>query len=604
MDGVLKTQSLAGDGPPTRAPLANRVLAVALLSGVALLAAFSIHLAKARIYQVDEYQNFYMAKVLAAGQSSEFFTSSALFLLGPLSWISQMDLRATEMLLLARLLFLGVFWLNLILLAKILAGRVCSTRGIIALAAAVSLAPLWDYGFEIRHDNLVLTGVLVIWWAVRTRPMGLGSYAVAGAVTVALLFTAVKTVVYALPLSLALLLFPPSAFLQPRWQLALAWLAGAVAATAVIRVAYGAGDAWDNYLYVFRRVTQYSTDTQGAAASGGSNRFWPWSTLGRLLVQSPLLLALTLAACFAILCDVVRRGKSALTWHGYLPEVLLCLGAFAALFVNPTPFPYNLLHLVPYALILSFRYGETLWDLLRERASIRPLATTLLVFVHAIPFFLATKRHLEWPNARQNLLMQLAEDVTDPAKDLVYDGIGMVATRRTIHYQWYLHSLNIRKVVTVPGRRVREMLAARPAAVFIPSYRTTWLPEEDHEFIRQRYVPVADDFWVLGCVLPAGGGEFEIFHPGRYQVVRLRPPPSTNYLQSTDGSLPIEESSSMNGNMDGVEISRAPVELSLGMHRLQTPADWNPAVIWVGPRLEKVPRPGPGNHRSLFWNWY
>src|SRR5258705_3573062 len=89
----------------------------------------------------------------------------------------------------------------------------------------------------------------------------------------------------------------------------------------------------------------------------------------------------------------------------------------------------------------------------------------------------------------------------------------MVRPRRSIHFNWYLHSLNIRNFLSGSAPSVREMLVAQPAAVLIRSYRTDWLTQEDQEFIQSRYVPLSDDFWVLGRELPAGGGGVEIIHP-------------------------------------------------------------------------------------------
>lgn len=580
---------------------AIHLLKAALFACLGFLAWYSVHLSLSRIYQVDECQNIYMARVLATGQESEFFTLRSLFLMGPLSWMAQNATQSADLFASGRLLCLCLFWLNLILLAAIASGNLFSSGGLLALTTAATLAPLWDYGFEIRHDNLVLTSLLFIWWMVRVKPMGLLSYALAGATALAALLLAVKCIVYVLPLSFAILAFPPPAHMRPRWQLALAGVGGALGTTVLIRVWSGSWDAWDVYFSVFRQVAHHSA----AAAVGGISRFWPWTTLGRLFGQAPLLLALSVAACFAVAADLVRRRRVALTWDGLLPEFLLLSGALAALMVNPTPFPYNLLHVVPYAFMLAFKYGDALWKELRDRPPFWPFIAAVLVFVHLAPFALASKRHLDRPNSRQKELMRLAEDLTDPAKDPVYDAIGMVPTRRSIHSTWFLHSLILRAVVNVPGSRVRDMLAARPAAVFIPSYRTDWLPPEDHDFIRERYVPLADDFWVLGTVLPAGGGTFEIVHPGRYRIVRLNPS-DVGASSPKDAIEPLtwEESGSITGTLDGTVLTNHPVELGLGLHRLETTNDCQPAVVWVGPSLDDVPRIGPGNHHTLFWNWY
>jgi len=185
--------------------------------------------------------------------------------------------------------------------------------------------------------------------------------------------------------------------------------------------------------------------------------------------------------------------------------------------------------------------------------------------------------------------MRIAESLTDPAKDPVYDAIGMVPTRRSIHFQWFLHSLNIQSILNGEKTSVSQMLGTHPAPVLIPSYRTDWLPEDDWKFIRSRYVPLADDFWVLGQILPTGGGRYLVVHPGRYmtlgrQGTRLGPLPS--------------------GLLDGHPLEGEITELRIGSHELICQPDIQPVVVWVGPHAEGLPGLGPGNHLRLFVNWY
>ncbi len=553
------------------------VLIIGLLGSLAWQSAF---LAANRIYQVDECQNIYMARVLACGQTSEFFTNASLFLLGPLSWLTKSLKQSENIFALARLLFLGIFWLNLFLVALIAGKRIRSTEGIVALAGAATLAPLWDYGFEIRHDNLILTGILLIWLLVRVRPMGVPSYLGAGAITVALLFIAVKSLVYVLPLALAVLIFPPPGHQRSRLQLALAWISGAILAMLAIRLSYGTGGGWDIYLSVFRGVTKYS------AGAEASVRFPPWYTLSRLPSQMPLVTALSVAAVIAVIVELVRRGRAGLTWNGNLPEALLALGAIVGLFLNPAPFTYNVLHLVPYLFLLVFSYGRTLWQELQFRPTLWPALGSIVLLGHLVPFGLSVKRHADYRNYRQTAFMRLAEDLTRPTTDAVYDGIGMVPTRRSIHFNWYLHSLNIRSFLSGSAPSVREMLAARPAAVLIRSYRTDWLTKEDEEFIQSRYVPLADDFWVLGKELLAGGGDVEIVHPGRYCIAALGT--STNRVCSVDGMASADQ----------------PVELTAGIHRIESSSNQGLKVYWVGPKLERVEPIGAGDHHKLFVNGY
>jgi hypothetical protein len=149
------------------------------------------------------------------------------------------------------------------------------------------------------------------------------------------------------------------------------------------------------------------------------------------------------------------------------------------------------------------------------------------------------------------------------------------------------------------------MLAARPAAVFIPNYRTDWLPEEDHAFIRERYVSLTDDFWVLGKVLPAGGGTFEVVHPGRYRVSSLEGSDlAGTYPEGLAGLMAPVVDGSIIGTLDGVPLSKRPVELTVGTHRIETKPDCQPAVVWLGPRQERIGRLGDSDHRFLFVRWY
>lgn len=329
----------------------NRALILILLASLAGLIWFSQRLAGVRIYHADECQNVSMARIIATGQTKTFYAGAGLFQTGLLVWLARGATRSVDMFVTARSVMLEVFWLNIVLIALATGERLLSRRGLIALVGAATLAPLWDYGFEIRPDNLLLSGVLLLWCVVRVRPKGLQPFFVAGALAAALPFIALKAVVFTLPISAAILVFPPPGQRAPRWKLALAWASSALGMFVLIRLTYGAAGLWDVYVADVSRVLRDAT---------GGNRFGPAEALGRLLGQTPLLLAFLTAALFVVALDLRRRGKAALTWDGALPEALLFLAALAALLINPAPEPYNLLHLVPYAFLLAFRYAAEL----------------------------------------------------------------------------------------------------------------------------------------------------------------------------------------------------------------------------------------------------
>jgi hypothetical protein len=346
-----------------------------------------------------------------------------------------------------------------------------------------------------------------------------------------------------------------------------------------------------------------------AAVPGETSRFWPFPlTLPRLLTQTPLLLAVAIAAFIACGATLLRDKRAALNWDGILPELLLLGIALVALFTNPNPYPYNLLHVVPYMFLLAFRYGSMLWEKLPQRSAFAPAVLSVIAVTHLAPFGLSTRRHWAVPNFRQEELMDLTEDMTDPQKDTIFDGIGMVPTRKVCDVRAFLHGQSMKTFLSPAGPHIRDMLAANPPSVIILSYRTDWLPKEDHDFFRERYVPLADDFMVLGNLLPAGGGTFQVFHAGRYRItsaggsniIGTYPEPKT----FKEALAQPKEVPPLAGTIDGVPLDGRPIELSAGPHRIDCPPDQRPAVVWLGPHLNEAPRMPGANHQTLFENWY
>ncbi|MGN6555933.1 MAG: hypothetical protein ACTHLW_19675 [Verrucomicrobiota bacterium] len=537
----------------------------------------------------------YVAKILATAQDKAVAGHVTLFQV-LLSWFIPATSRSVDLFASGRLVMVVIFWFNWMLLAACTGARLLSRRWLVALILVGTLAPLWDYGFEIRHDNLMLTGLLLLWGTVRFGPTGWYGYFFVGVIAAALEFIAFKSFAYTLPISLMILVSPRPGHNLPRWKLFLAWSGGVILTCLILRVWFGIMGIWDLFL-----MTNQFLSTASAKGHG----FGPGLALKRLLTQTPLLLALVLPGLVSIVADVRRRGKLALNWEGALPEALLFLVAFGVLIVNPAPFPYNVLHLVPYAFLFVFRYGITFWDRMKSSASHETLCLclSLFVFAHLVPFGIATFRHLEWSNSRQEHLMGLAEDLTDPAKDPVYDGIGMVSTRRIVDPHGFLHSLNFASFIS-SGPQIRDMLANNPAPVLIPSYRTDWLPQQDHDYIDEHYVSLADDFWVLGKVLPQGGGTFEVIHPGRYRISTIEGSDlAGTYAGGLDSLRIPEQEGKVTGFLDGNTLTNQVVELPVGTHFLTNNGS-QAAVVWVGPRQNRLHRLPQSDHRRLFVNWY
>jgi hypothetical protein len=118
-------------------------------------------------------------------------------------------------------------------------------------------------------------------------------------------------------------------------------------------------------------------------------------------------------------------------------------------------------------------------------------------------------------------------------------------------------------------------------------------------------VSLADDFWVLGSVLPRGGGAFEIIHPGRYLIAPLaRSGISGGQAQDAPASNPTQDEDLADATLDGAPLSNGRVEMKIGLHRLQTSRGCRPAVVWIGPRRDRACRLDDRGHRMLFFNWY
>lgn len=553
-----------GDGLPGLVPL---------LAALAVLAAFSARLSATRVYQVDECYSVANARLIAQGRQAHFATDPGAFIVA-LSSLTRGPARARDLFARGRRAMLALFWLNLLLITACTGERLASRRGLAVLLAAASLAPLWDYGLEIRHDNLLLTGLLLTWYVLRVRPGGRRAYFAAGALAVLLQSVAFKAFVYTLPLSAAFLLFPPPGHRAPRRALALFWAAGAATALATGYAAYHALGLWSAYL---------ANASLMSAASAHVPHLPPWEAFGRFFAESPLMLVLFCAALFSAVRELRRPTAKTPFWDGGLPEAALAAGALAVLLVNPRPYAYNLLNLLPFAFLAVYRYAGRLSRAIREHPE---LAWSLALLLYAAPFAAAVVWESVWTNARQTRVMDAAEALTGP-DDPVYDGVGLVPTRPGVGERWLLDTLNIRAFVDGSKAPAREILARNPPAVFLPNYRTDWLPMADRLFLAEHFAPLSDDFWTLGADLPPGGGDFDILRAGRYAIA---------VIDGTD--LPA------GARLDGAPFSGGVTALAVGRHRLRVAANVRAAVAWTGPRLDAPPRLPPRDHRLLFVDWY
>lgn len=553
-------------------PMPKRGLLFAVVVLVALVA-FSEHLAFNRIFQVDELENVFTARLLATGQLSNYAETASLMHMGPMGWIAGNIDRSALLLRAERLLFFGLFWLNLFLIVRCAGVRLRSNEGLIALLLVVTLAPLWDYGFEIRHETPLLTAILIAWNVARPLdPDRKRRLFIVGLVGGLAQFVAFKAFAYMIPIALFALVAAKLEDKRPLWRVIAALVAGTASGVVVALFLQWSAGTWAIYAKGIKGLTGVVVRTE---------RFSALPTLSRLLVQTPVLL---LVGVFASLYALRHaRAHSITSRDSLLPELALLAGAIVAILANPTPFPYNVVLLVPQAAILCLRLLPRVPSWSSNRAWKATLA--ILVLLHAVFWFLATRRHLAMSNARQIDLMTTAEEMTDPRRHRVFDGAGLVPTRYPPGRFWLIHTFTIAAFRNGSLPSIRSQLAEGRTPVVIPNYRVSALPAEDHRFIGEHYVALAGDFLVAGTVLGrTQKTEWDCLVAGRYYLE----------LDPHQGRAVI----------DGRPVGAGVLVLDRGRHTFEAGAPGGSYLVWLGPKLDAPPALIPGDSRAVLVNWY
>lgn len=535
-----------------------------LLLPLAALVAFSEFLSFNRIFQVDELQEVFTARLLATGDAARYDASANLMLLGPMTWIAAHIDRAALLLRCERMLFFAIFWINLCLIVRCAGFRLRSRSGLVALLLTATLAPLWDYGFEVRHETPLLTAILLAWSFA--RPLAIDArrrLAIVGFLAVIAQFIAFKAFAYTLPIVLFAIVAAVWDDKRSIVRSVAELVAGAVAGFAAGAAVHLMAGTW----------TFFSSDTKAMSHTvTNAARFSSGAMFERAMIEAPILWVLVICAIVAALRRFNFRNM--VSRESLLPELAFFAGAIVAALANPTPFPYNIVLFVPQAAILVMRLWPAPW--IREQRW--RLIAPALILLHVVIWGRVTVRHIWMSNARQTRLMETAEDLTDPKEHAVLDGAGLVPTRHPPNRHWLIHTFTIEAFRSGAFPQIRAQLAEGKTPVVIPNYRLTWLPRADKTFINTHYFGLAGDFLVAGTALHEGENAWECIVPGRYFVA----------------AKPI--------TIDGSPVDSANVTLPRGMHTIVAPRP--SALIWLGPDLEVPPLLRPGGAERVFINWY
>jgi hypothetical protein len=524
---------------------------------ISLLMMLSLWLALNRIYQVDEAQNTYMAWLMGTGQSHQAFVSAPAYLI-PFAWLAKVATGPATLYIQLRLGFWILFWINLLLVVRGAGFQIRSRQGLIALLLIAMMPPFWTYGLEVRHENLIVFGVLLLWNLGR-RPGRLEnwSFLFMGAVAMFMQASAFKSIAYWVPITGAMLFSPQTLLMGGRRRAVIHWALGALVTLVVLAGLHIVMGTWSSFL---------SEQTGFLRSAGAVERFAPLSALSRLFFQTPLLMGVLL---LPILKRFLGPFGGALDWTGSTAEFLLFLWSLVLLVVNPNPFPYNVLTIVAVGCLAAGAYLREVMPAVHLSHDVSVLLLGVVLTTQAVPFLVQTEVLLETDNSRQTVLMDRAADLTDPITDAVYDGAGLVPTRRSVGYYWFVNIMNVQRYRSGAIPTFRSEALRDAPAVILPTYRLSYLAPEDIQFIQANYLALAGDFLVLGDVSKDDDHSWTCLHAGRYEVMQSREAPRNAWLR-----------------LDGQAASAGVRFFTKGIHHIEASPGTTPRILWVGPKLD------------------
>ena len=537
-------------------------------------------LAVNRIFQVDEVQTMHMAWLLAQPDANQYFNSAEAYLL-PLALLSRAFQDPLAYIVACRLIFYAVFLASGCLLARGVAGR-SRTKFYGALCLLGTMPVLWDFGFEVRHDNVVILGLVLMMrmlFADHTESEGRSLFW-GGCLGGVLFLSSFKSIVLWAPILVMLAL---SRVIGRRVSLTRAMGAvagGLVTATIVVFLIH----------FLAGSLALYVKSARGFFMSVGGEgiRFFDWTYLWRFARHQPWLLCMS--AVFLVVEGRWIFGAGFVGREGGRPDtrakefILLILGPiFLAL--NPAPFPYNYLYIVVLAFPAVFHMTTKLFDIIPVKPALLLAVIIVIQGLSAVPQMI---RHFSYTNGSQRRAIAYLNAYTD-REDRVFDGAGLAMFRKGPGEMWYLHSLNKAGYRAGIFPSVRNMLTQNRCPILLQSYKWDFMQSEDLEFIKSHYVPFRMAVWILGSRIPIyepGASDFNIFYDGFY-------------LFCTWNMEPVSEIS-----VDGTPVNPQAVFLRKGEHRLKAEKSAGAVfALWVK-NGRFLPPQVPELTLPLYVNWY
>lgn len=522
-----------------------------MLAGV--LSALAI--SRNRSFQVDEVEHLHAAYNIADGRAlyRDFWQSHNPLLYVLLQPIVSVD-DPVGTYRRGRLLIAALMLCTIVLTAWT-AGRLAGpAAAVIAGSLLLFETTFAERGIEVRPDNilaLAVAGALALQvssiressrFCIQGLLLGIGFLATSKAAVMTVAFGILWSVIAVRRRRPMLLLGPVAS-----WAIPVAVAAACLAGLGLLDD-WARSNVYPYFLHVSRSLLPSSAFSPGRflLADAGRNVFFYVSSLAA-------------AACITVL-TVLRRPEARPLWF---PAGLAFTG-LAFLWLNPFPFPYNFVAVLPSHAVLA----GVVWGLAAKGLSLRtrfepavPLIVGLCLAHAAFPT--ASRRFgksLEG-NAHQLATLRTVQRLTAP-DDRVYDVAGLHF--RPDPYPIYaMTGVGIQKYrlgifpPIVPALRQNEVVAC------IENYRMRALPDEERQFIRDHFVRY--DKWVM-----VQGTVVRDLRPGRtlsYEVLKEKP-----FRYFGHGQLLVDGSPFEAGVLTrGLHVLEAATPIERGLLRMDVP---------------------------------
>ena len=301
--------------------------------------------------------------------------------------------------------------------------------------------------------------------------------------------------------------------------------------------------------------------------------FTPWEYLLRDAGRNVFFYASFFMAvvCVAVLAILRRPQAGPLSF-----PVVLAFAGLVFLRLNPFPFPYNFVAVLPTCAVL----GGAIWGLLAaqlSRSGSRALTVASLVglciALAALPPADRRFRKSLVGNDHQLATLRTVSRLTAP-NDPVFDLVGMYF-RPDAYPVYTMTGVMMKKYRLGIFPPIIPALLQNEVTVCIDNYRMMWLPEAEKRFLSDHFIRYGRAVLIPGTVI-------RDLKPGaarRFRVLREKP-----FRYTGDGSLLVDGAPFEVGVlMRGVHVLTAAIPISSGVLHLDVPP----------PERDDVPRAVP-----------